>query len=340
MNAAIRKMTVGDRAPNFLLEDLSGAKHELYNTDLTGGPIIVLIVGSNDGSFLRQFAEQAETFNAMGTHRYAIIAPGNGNARAASTGSGFKLLTDTGDAASEGYLGTSGLSAPALFALDPNQRVVAVGEASDAPAFADIARAAFERIAPKAAPRFISELAPVLIIPDVLSHADCDRLLETWDTGDKQKNIINIASGDETSKDDRSQVKRRSDVIVEGAMERHLLITLMPRYAPEIERVFSFDKEWGFEKFRIGCYEAEDAGFFRAHRDNPSEALSHRHFAASLNLNDGYEGGYLRFPEYGPDHYAPPKGGVLIFSCGILHEVVPVSAGRRFTLLTFISTRL
>lgn len=36
MNAPIRKMAVGDRVPNFLLEDIGGERRELYNTDLTG----------------------------------------------------------------------------------------------------------------------------------------------------------------------------------------------------------------------------------------------------------------------------------------------------------------
>ncbi len=339
MNAPIRRMTVGDRAPNFLLKDFDGSKHELYNTDITGGPIIVLIPGTNGSDILGKFTKQAEKFSAFGAHRYAIIAPNDGNGPAASRGSEFILLEDPDNAVRRGYLEASGLSAPALFALDPNQRIVAIADAGEADAFSDIARKAFERIAPREPPKLISVQAPVLFIPDALSGIDCDRLIEAWDKGGKQKNVVNVASGAATSKAGRSEVKRRSDVIIEGAMERHLLITLMPRFAPEIERVFSFDKEWGFEKFRVGCYEAEDAGFFRPHRDNPSEALSHRHFAASLNLNEGYEGGYLRFPEYGPDHYAPPKGGVLVFSCGLLHEVVPVTSGRRFTLLTFISTK-
>lgn len=340
MNAPIRRMTVGDRAPNFLLEDLTGKRRELYNTDLTGGPIIVLVLGRDDGDCLRPFAEQAAAFDEFGAHRYALIAPDNGNARAASTGSGFTLLSDGNGAVGQGYLEAAGLSAPALFALDPNQRIVAAAGNHEAAAFANLTRTAFERIAPRGKPRLIAQQAPVLFIPEVLDDAECDRLIEHWRGGAKRKNEINIASGEGTTKGSRAEVKRRSDVIIEGALERHLLITLMPRLAPEIERVFSFDKEWGFEKFRIGCYEAEDAGFFRAHRDNPSEALRHRHFAASFNLNDGYEGGYLRFPEYGHDHYAPPKGGVLIFSCGLLHEVVPVTAGRRFTLLTFATSRL
>ncbi len=340
MNASLRQMTIGDRVPNFMLEDQAGAMHELYNTDLTGGPIIVLIPGTGETDTLQQFKVRTETFDALGAHCYALIAPGEDRADAASKGSNFILLNDADGDVRKGYLEAAGFSAPALFALDPNQRIIAIADANDATAFADIARSAFEKITPRESPKLVSELAPVLIIPNVLNDTDCDRLVKTWEEGDKRKNEINVASGETSSKASRSEVKRRSDVIIDGAMERHLLITLMPRYAPEIERAFSFDKEWGFEKFRVGCYEAEDAGFFRAHRDNPSEALSHRQFAASLNLNDGYEGGYLRFPEYGPNHYAPPKGGVLIFSCGLLHEVVPVVSGRRFTLLTFISTRL
>ena len=340
MNAPIRRMTVGDRVPNFMLEDTDGAQRELYNTDLTGGPIILLFAGHKTEACLRQFAAQATLFERFGAHCYALLDRQSSALDASADQGGFTLLRDSGMTVCNAYLEASGLAAPALFALDPNQRVVATAGADDIDSFAEIARSALERIAPKDPPRLISQQAPVLFIPDVLADADCDRLIEAWGSGEKRKDVVNIASGQETSKAGRSEVKRRSDVVIEGALERHLLITLMPRIAPEIERVYAFDKEWSFEKFRVGCYEAEDAGFFRPHRDNPSEALSHRQFAASFNLNDGYEGGYLRFPEYGIDHYAPPKGGVLIFSCGLLHEVVPMTAGRRYTLLTFVSTRL
>jgi predicted 2-oxoglutarate/Fe(II)-dependent dioxygenase YbiX len=340
MNEPIRKMTIGDRAPNFMLEDLTGSPHELYNTDITGGPIIILVPGQvSSTAIFKQFAEKAEAFNAFGAHRYALLPSGK-NISEETGASGFIPLHDPGNAVSHGYLNPSGLTGPAMFALDPNQRIVAIADGSDGAGFANTALTAFARIAPREPSKQVSMQAPVLFIPDVLDSADCDRLIETWQGGDKQKNVINVASGAQTSKTGRSEVKRRSDVIIEGSLERHLLVTLMPRIAPEVERVFSFDKEWGFEKFRVGCYESEDSGFFKAHRDNPSEALSHRHFAASINLNDGYEGGHLRFPEYGIDHYAPTKGGALIFSCGLLHEVVPVTTGHRFTLLTFISTRI
>jgi predicted 2-oxoglutarate/Fe(II)-dependent dioxygenase YbiX len=59
-------------------------------------------------------------------------------------------------------------------------------------------------------------------------------------------------------------------------------------------------------------------------------------FALSLNLNDDYEGGQLRFPEYGNHLYRPDAGAALIFSCAHLHEVLEVTAGRRFVLLSFL----
>ncbi len=57
----------------------------------------------------------------------------------------------------------------------------------------------------------------------------------------------------------------------------------------------------------------------------------------TLNLNtEDYVGGELVFPEYGPHKYRPESGGGVIFSCSLIHEALPVTSGRRFTLLTFL----
>src|SRR5262249_41841245 len=62
-------------------------------------------------------------------------------------------------------------------------------------------------------------------------------------------------------------------------------------------------------------------------------------FALSLNLNaeQEYDGGEVRFAEFGRQLYRPVMGGALVFSCSLLHEVIPVSRGRRFGLFTFLS---
>jgi len=44
----------------------------------------------------------------------------------------------------------------------------------------------------------------------------------------------------------------------------------------------------------------------------------------------------LRFPEFGRQLYRPAAGDGLVFSCALLHEVVPVTRGRRFGVFTFM----
>jgi predicted 2-oxoglutarate/Fe(II)-dependent dioxygenase YbiX len=104
---------------------------------------------------------------------------------------------------------------------------------------------------------------------------------------------------------------------------------------PEVRKAFAF-RATRFEGFKIACYDASTGGFFRAHRDNLTLSTAHRVFALTLNLNDAYEGGQLRFPEYGNQLYRPDAGAALVFSCAHLHEVRDVTAGRRFVLLSFL----
>ncbi len=56
----------------------------------------------------------------------------------------------------------------------------------------------------------------------------------------------------------------------------------------------------------------------------------------TINLNADYEGGDLRFPEYGARTCRPPPGGACVFSCSILHEATPVTRGERFAFLPFL----
>ena len=79
-----------------------------------------------------------------------------------------------------------------------------------------------------------------------------------------------------------------------------------------------------------------DDGYFRAHRDSVShKAGEERRFALSVNLNDDFEGGRLRFNEFGPQTYCPAAGDGVVFSCKLLHEAMPVTKGRRFGLFAF-----
>jgi len=57
----------------------------------------------------------------------------------------------------------------------------------------------------------------------------------------------------------------------------------------------------------------------------------------TINLNaEEYEGGDLRFPEFGQATYRAPTGGAVVFSCSLLHEATPVTKGTRYGFLPFL----
>ena len=129
---------------------------------------------------------------------------------------------------------------------------------------------------------------------------------------------------------------RKDHLIEDWNLDKKIANMLGPRLGPEVEKIHYYEN-WTFEKFRIGCYEDTDAGFFKTHRDNFNEKLKNRRYAVSINLNaEDYEGGDLRFPEYGHHLYRPPTGGAVVFTCSLQHEVRPVTKGRRFVFLTFL----
>ena len=130
--------------------------------------------------------------------------------------------------------------------------------------------------------------------------------------------------------------KRRKDFrISDTGLLQRARARLVRRVMPEIERLF-FMKASRIERDIVGCYSAEDGGHFRPHRDNSPGITAHRRFAISINLNDGFEGGGVYFPEYSQRGYKAPPGWALIFPCAILHAVEPVTAGRRYAYLPYL----
>jgi hypothetical protein len=49
-----------------------------------------------------------------------------------------------------------------------------------------------------------------------------------------------------------------------------------------------------------------------------------------------FEGGEINFPEYGPKSFKLPTGTACVFSCSLLHQVSPVTAGKRYAFLPFL----
>ncbi len=179
--------------------------------------------------------------------------------------------------------------------------------------------------------------APVLVLPRVFEPAFCRRLIELYETvGGGESGFMRDEGGKTVGVLDPSH-KRRKDAFIEDAnLQAQIRARLNLRLVPEIRRAFNF-KVTRLERYVVACYDAADKGFFRAHRDNTTKATAHRRFACTINLNTGeYEGGDLRFPEFGPRTYAAPAGGAVVFSCSLLHEATRVTRGLRYATLPFL----
>lgn len=190
---------------------------------------------------------------------------------------------------------------------------------------------------PEPGPRVAaSRQAPVLLVPDALSPALRDEVLAAYDAADpRPTGVETMADGRLTEALDGLRKQRRDHVVEDPDLLRRLTTHVGRRVMPEVLKAFAY-RATRFEGFKIGAYDAGDDGFFAAHRDNLSSTTAHRQFALTINLDEDYEGGELRFPEYGPHLFRPAAGEALVFAGGHLHEVLPVTRGRRHVLLSFL----
>ena len=224
-------------------------------------------------------------------------------------------------------------AAALAFLLDANQRIAEVRRASPE----EISTSAIDRLANRvAAPaETLVSTAPVLVLPRLFDDAFCQALIDLWVEGTPFEGTIGtVGDGDEFNRVYHDK-KRRLDLRVSDAgLQRQLELMVGQRIAPELEKAFHFSNFF-FEEFIVVCYDAAREDHFSPHRDNLSPGTAERRFALTVNLNDDYDGGGVVFPEFGPDRYRPEAGGVLLFSCSLIHEALPVTKGRRFALLNF-----
>lgn len=236
--------------------------------------------------------------------------------------------------------GISGETAYRSFTLviDPDLRVVANISMADAAKHNEMLSMVLTSLPP------IGNLtlqAPVLVLPNLFERAFCRRLIEHYDDqGGSESGFMREHGGNTVGVFDHG-FKRRKDFRFDSAPEFEELRSqvrarINRRLVPEVKKAFQFNAT-RIERYVVSCYEGEQGGFFRAHRDNTTKGTAHRIFACTINLNeDEYDGGDLRFPEFGRQTYRAPTGGVVVFSCSLLHEALPVTKGRRYAFLPFL----
>jgi hypothetical protein len=314
-------LDVGDIAPPLRLTTAGGERID-PGADHISGKVLVLLFLPSGMATLPGLTALAERAQGMGGRCFLIAAAPE------KAPSGFEPLADRDGKAADRYRAHG---APRIVVIAPNRRIASIG------LDVGVAAAALDRIA--AQRRNPAIHPPILIVPDVLSRADCERLIGVFVTqghtflepghgepppgiGDHKMRIRDYGRKDRI---DHRIMTPETNAFIDARLKWRLL--------PEIYKCFQY-KVTKREIFRIGCYEGERGGVLNGHRDNAQANVAHRRFACSINLNtEQFEGGGLRFLEYGDHEYRPETGAAIVFSCSVLHEPMHVTSGRRYVLL-------
>jgi len=178
--------------------------------------------------------------------------------------------------------------------------------------------------------------APVLMLPNVFEPELCRHLVSLYEQGGgEDSGFMREEAGLTVRALNHAHKQRRDTEVTDQRLISVLKQRAIRRIVPEIQKVFQF-RATRMERYIIACYSEEHGGHFRPHRDNTTIGTAHRRFAVSVNLNDDYVGAELGFPEFGSRTYRTGVGGAVVFSCSLLHTVIPITRGRRYVFLPFL----
>lgn len=302
-----------------------------------GGRYVVLAFlphpGPERDAALACIREHAEAFSGPDMLFFGVLPDAESYAQARSEPP-FHWFSDAEGEIRRAYDATTpdGELDPQWVVIDPSLRILATAPLGKGPRLI----AGVVKLGAPGAHAGVELNAPVLIVPRVLEPQMCRRLIDLYvSRGGAPSGVMRERDGKTVGVLD--DFKKRRDAQIEDPDLRDQLRTrLNLRLAPELVRAFQYKAEC-IERYIVACYDASDGGYFRPHRDNTTAGTAHRKFAVSINLNaEAFEGGDLRFPEFGPRTYRPPTGGAVVFSCSLLHEATPVTRGVRYAFLPFL----
>lgn len=328
----------GDPVPHFRA---ATASNPAYNFGTVAGRYVLIVVLPAEGAG----AAHAAARTAIAAHRglfdddraclFGVLRDRALIAAAQDEIPGVRWVLDADGAVSSslGALSADGREAPGWLLLDPTLRVLVTAPLDAGSEVISL----LSRLPPADGHAGVALHAPVLIVPRVFEPGFCKTLIETYEArGGEPSGFMRDVEGRTVLMTDENH-KRRSDVTLEDErLKAAVRARMVRRLNPEITKAFQF-KPSRIERYLVACYDAAEQGLFRPHRDNTTLGTAHRKFAVTINLNTGdYDGGDLRFPEFGSRTYRAPLGGAMVFSCSLLHEATRVTRGLRFAFLPFL----
>jgi hypothetical protein len=340
------RFRTGMAVPDFVCPTLENTH---FHLNAVGGRYLVLsFIGSPNkapGSTILNFihANRAK-FDTTHLSFFAVVQEEIRAAQQPEAAPGIYFFLDYDRRISTLYGATNGEQfTPFTLVIDPLQRVLAsIPITEDANAHTQQLAQILSRL-PRLDSAPVGEAlhAPVLIVPRIFEPEFCRELIRLYEVNGgtasgfmrhrEGKTIPIMNTGFKRRKDFNFDTDEQYEPLRNAIRQRigeHLI--------PQIKKAFQYEAT-RIERYIVAHYSAKDSGFFRAHRDNTTPGTAHRRWACTINLNaEEFEGGELRFPEFGPRSYRAPTGGAVIFSCSLLHEALPVTKGDRYAFLPFL----
>jgi len=185
-------------------------------------------------------------------------------------------------------------------------------------------------------------------IEDIFTEEELDRIVKTGLTLPHRKaqiigqnNDLKILGEEDTS------IRNVNEYNLGISDETRWIYEKISRIINDVNtKIFSFDLTW-FEPLQMLRYESEEKSCYRIHADAPYDvnhiiALRKLSLILQLSNDDDYCGGDVKIhlntmhPE--PTHHVMPKkrGTIILFPSTMLHEVTPITSGKRISLVTWV----
>jgi predicted 2-oxoglutarate/Fe(II)-dependent dioxygenase YbiX len=330
-------VVLGEHVPWFSAQLIAGGQFDLHVS--AGRWVVLSFLGapSNPRAWeeFTQLMREAELF----AEDHLVVAcvltapPADIEALAAIGGPALFFIADYDGAITRAF---GARVMPRTIVLDPMLRAIADVGWDCAQGHAETVRNVLRSLPSVDDSAGVPMFAPALVVPRVFSFALCDFLMQFYNEQGGTESGFQVDIGGKSTTLTDARFKRRRDVGVVVPEVRNLVREhIVRRLVPEIERYLQFHAT-RMDRYVVACYDSEAGGHFFRHRDNVNAGAEHRRFALSINLNNDFAGGDLMFPEFGRKLYRPPAGGAVVFSCGALHQVMPVTSGRRYAFLAFL----
>ncbi|TVP71906.1 MAG: 2OG-Fe(II) oxygenase [Rhodobacteraceae bacterium] len=329
-------MSPGDSMPVTRLRDAAGAERW---TDCFGGKALAMVfLLPTDLSMIERLCDVVA--HGLPTHAYvALIIPGNPCPLPAPLSRIALFDVDHMVSKRFGVFPKSDGDArhfrQQVMLFDPMSRLV---EATRLKTSADLENAMAHLAAQPAQASFGNRPVqpPILTLPRVFSAELCATLIASHRRDTRtMSGVMRCVNGRTIGVHDTDFKRRRDYLITDAALIARIQGRIRTAVLPELQKAFGIAAT-RMERYLVGSYSANDVGHFAPHRDNTTPGTAHRRFAISINLNDDFDGGVVSFPEYGPEGIKAPAGGAVVFGCGLLHAVSPVTRGTRYTFLPFV----